>query len=300
MRKIVAALAASIILVSACSDSGDSTESSSSEPAATDDSSVATSSTVPRPTRAPVPKPEVKIPAAPPTELKISDLVPGTGDAAEVGDTVVVYYVGVRSRDGKEFDSNYDNGAPFEVTLGQNSVIQGWEKGLLGAKAGGRRQLDIPSPLAYGAEAKGEVIGANEALTFVVDVVAVLPASAATDEPVLVIKPTKATKVVIDDLVEGTGTEAKEGLIVTFDYIFYRGDTGAKLISSWGSQRATIELFKDGSIDCLIEGLTGLKVGGRRQVTCPGAEIFGGKGEETLGLPAGVDLVMVADLVAAY
>ncbi len=300
MRKLVVALAASIVLVSACSGDSDSDTTSGTEPAGADDSVAATSSTVPRPTRAPLPKPEVKIPAALPTELKITDLTPGTGDAAVEGDTVVVYYVGVRSRDGKEFDNNFDSGAPFEVTLGANSVIQGWEKGLVGAKAGGRRQLDIPGSLAYGEQSQGDIIGPNEALTFVIDVVAVLRASTAADEPVLVIKPTKATEVVIDELVPGTGATVKDGQIVTFDYIFYRGDTGEKLTSSWGAQRATIELFKDGNIDCLIDGLIGMKVGGRRQVTCPGTTIFGGLGEESLGLPAGADLVMVADLVAAY
>lgn len=299
MRRIAAALAASLVLVTACSD-GDSKSIKSATTDAVEDSSVATSSTVPRPTRAPVPKPEVKIPAAVPTELTITDLTTGTGEGAKEGDTVVVYYVGVRSRDGKEFDNNFDTGAAFPVTLGAGTVIQGWEQGLVGAKAGGRRQLDIPGSLAYGSEAKGDIIGANEALTFVIDVVAVVPASPAESEPVLVIKPSKATKVLADDLRPGTGTEAKEGLTVSFAYIFYRGDTGEKLVSSWGSEPATIELFKDGNIDGLIEGLTGMKVGGRRQITVPGAQIFGGQGEETLGLPAGVDLVMVADLLAAY
>ena len=299
MRKLVAAVAASLVLVSACSG-GDSDKTTGTEPATTGDSAAPTSSEVTRPTRVPVPKPEVKIPSSLPTELKITDLTTGTGEAAAEGDTVVVYYVGVRSRDGKEFDNNFDTAAPFEVTIGQTSVIEGWTKGLVGAKAGGRRQLDIPGALAYGDKPPNEIIGPNEALTFVIDIVAVLRASAAADEPVLVIKPSKATEVVKDDLVPGTGATAKDGQIVTFDYIFYRGDTGEKLTSSWGSQRATIELFKDGNIDCLIDGLIGMKVGGRRQVTCPGAGIFGGQGEQSLGLPAGADLVMVADLVAAY
>ena len=80
----------------------------------------------------------------------ITDLIEGTGEPAKAGDTVSVYYVGVRSEDGTEFDNNFDGGQPYPVTLGTGSVIPGWEQGLLGVKAGGRRQLDIPAELAYG------------------------------------------------------------------------------------------------------------------------------------------------------
>lgn len=115
-------------------------------------------------------KPAVSIPEALPTELVITDLVEGEGEAAQAGDTVTVNYVGVRSEDGTEFDNSYDRGATFDVTLGTGQVIQGWDEGLIGVKKGGRRQLDIPSDLAYGDQANG-VIEAGDALTFVVDVV---------------------------------------------------------------------------------------------------------------------------------
>ena len=52
--------------------------------------------------------------------------------------------------------------------------------------------------------------------------------------------------------------------------------------------------------DALIEGLVGTKVGGRRQISVPGASAFGGKGDSGLGLPAGTDVVLVADLLAVY
>ena len=74
----------------------------------------------------------------------------GDGPVSEVGDTVVVDYVGVRSSDGVEFDNSYDRGEPFPVVLGSGSVIPGWESGLVGVQAGARVQLDIPSDLAYG------------------------------------------------------------------------------------------------------------------------------------------------------
>ena len=88
-------------------------------------------------------------------------------------------YSGVLSSDGTAFDNSWDRGQPFTFTLGAGNVIPGWDQGLVGAKVGSRVQLDIPSSLAYGATGKGS-IGPNQALTFVVDVLAVTPASPAT------------------------------------------------------------------------------------------------------------------------
>ena len=94
-----------------------------------------------------------------------------------MGDTVVVHYVGVRTEDGTEFDNSYDRGEPFPVVLGSGSVIQGWEDGLVGAQVGDQRQLDIPTELAYGDSPRGDVIQPGDALTFVVDVVAITQAA---------------------------------------------------------------------------------------------------------------------------
>lgn len=125
-----------------------------------------------------VPKPAVEIPATEPTELVVTDLVDGEGPAAAIGDTVTVHYVGVLSADGTEFDNSYDRGTPFPVVLGAGQVIQGWEDGLVGVRPGGRRQLDIPSDLAYGPDGRGDIIGPDAALTFVVDVLDVTPTAA--------------------------------------------------------------------------------------------------------------------------
>lgn len=123
-----------------------------------------------------LPKPDVSTPDEVPTELTVTELSAGSGPEASVGDTVSVYYVGVLSEDGTEFDTNY-GGSPFPVTLGLGSVITGWEEGLLGVQEGGQYQLDIPADLAYGDQGSGAVIEPGDALTFVVDVVSVAPGS---------------------------------------------------------------------------------------------------------------------------
>lgn len=115
-------------------------------------------------------KPEVDFPQDPvPTELRIVDEIQGTGREAKVGDTVSCHYVGVTYSGGEEFDASWNRGEPLGFTVGVGQVIQGWDQGLLGMKVGGRRRLEIPSELAYGSRGAGAVIGPDESLIFVVD-----------------------------------------------------------------------------------------------------------------------------------
>ncbi len=103
------------------------------------------------------------------------DVVDGKGRAAKAGDNLVVHYVGVLYKTGKQFDASWDGGRPFPFTLGQGAVIPGWDQGLQGMKVGGRRLLIIPPDLAYGAQGQGS-IGPNETLVFVVDLLNDTPA----------------------------------------------------------------------------------------------------------------------------
>ncbi len=119
-------------------------------------------------------KPDVgPITGEPPAELQIEDIIEGDGEEAKPGQVVRVHYVGVAFSSGKEFDASYNRGDAFEFPLGGGQVIQGWDQGLLGMKVGGRRRLEIPSHLAYGPSGAGSAIGPNEALIFVVDLLAV-------------------------------------------------------------------------------------------------------------------------------
>jgi hypothetical protein len=82
--------------------------------------------------------------------LQYVDLVVGQGAPVAAGQTVSVHYVGSR-QNGDVFDTSLtEEGTPFEFTLGQGTVIQGWEEGVAGMQVGGRRTLIIPPDLAYG------------------------------------------------------------------------------------------------------------------------------------------------------
>ena len=102
-------------------------------------------------------------------DLIINDIVEGSGPGAKVGDTLLVHYEGTLE-DGTKFDSSYDRGEPFEVTVGVSQVIRGWHLGLIGLKVGGKRELVIPPHLGYG-ESSNDPIPPNSTLYFTVELV---------------------------------------------------------------------------------------------------------------------------------
>ena len=108
---------------------------------------------------------------APPKTLVKKDLVKGTGATVTAGDTVTVDYVGEVYKSGKIFDQHtWTTHQNFTTPL--SGVIPGWQKGLVGMKVGGRRELIIPPSLAYKNQAQSG-IPANSTLIFVIDLLKV-------------------------------------------------------------------------------------------------------------------------------
>lgn len=108
----------------------------------------------------------------PQSSLKIEDKKIGDGVEARAGDLITVNYLGTLL-DGTKFDSSYDRGTPFTLTLGAGQVIKGWDQGLLGMKVGGKRKLTIPADLAYGAQSPSPLIPVNSTLVFEVELLKV-------------------------------------------------------------------------------------------------------------------------------
>jgi peptidylprolyl isomerase len=245
-------------------------------------------------------EPKVALPKVAPTKLVITDITEGTGAGAAAGDQLAVHYVGVLSSDGTRFDGNFGS-SPFSFTLGKSQVIKGWDEGLLGMKAGGMRQLDIPADLAYGDSGSGDIIKPGAALSFVVEMVGIIPATNPADEPKLTIAGAAASSTLQSkDLVEGKGKVIAAGDTVALHIVAYRGDTGEKITSTWPEGApVSLTLEEGGSLPGIIKGVPGMKVGGRRQMTIPFADAFGADGNSEMKLPAKTDLVLVVDLIAA-
>ena len=111
----------------------------------------------------------------PVTELIMKDDVVGTGAVATTGDSVTVNYVGALTN-GTVFDASanhQETANGFTFNLGAGQVIKGWDQGIVGMKEGGKRTLIIPASLAYGPQAVGDIIPANSALVFQVELLKV-------------------------------------------------------------------------------------------------------------------------------
>ena len=96
-------------------------------------------------------------------DLAYKDVVIGTGDddVAEEGSFVTVGYKGTLMSNGKQFDEG-----SISFRLGEQKVIPGWERGIMGMKVGGQRILKIPPQLAYGQRGAGTIIPPNSHLVF--------------------------------------------------------------------------------------------------------------------------------------
>ena len=178
-KRATAIIFSSALALTGCASS----ESASSEVAASQEPSAATTPSAPEaPALTGVPvsvevigetgsEPVVAItPGDPVTELQITDVIVGEGDAVPVGGTVTAHYVGYGAATGDMFDSSWDRGEPATFPL--DRVILGWQEGLVGMQVGGRRLLVIPAELGYGDNPPpGSGIQAGETLIFVIDLV---------------------------------------------------------------------------------------------------------------------------------
>ncbi len=108
-----------------------------------------------------------------PSGLVYWDIRVGNGEVAKEGSRVRVHYTGWLTN-GKKFDSSVDAGKPFDFTIGNGEVIKGWEEGVAGMRVGGKRQLRIPSDLAYGTDGTPDgTIPPNATLIFDVQLLGV-------------------------------------------------------------------------------------------------------------------------------
>jgi peptidylprolyl isomerase len=108
--------------------------------------------------------------------LKYEDIEIGSGDTAGVGNIAVIHFSGWIDDNGKkgtQFFNSRDRGEPISFKVGTDKVIEGWNIGVTGMKAGGKRRLMIPSKLAYGSEGSGDVIPPDAALIFEIELLEV-------------------------------------------------------------------------------------------------------------------------------
>lgn len=86
---------------------------------------------------------------APPRHLVIHDLQQGGGREARDERRVTIRYVGVRW-DGETYSNTWGASRPPRFVLGRKQLtMPGFERGLIGMKAGGRREIVIPPNVRF-------------------------------------------------------------------------------------------------------------------------------------------------------
>jgi peptidylprolyl isomerase len=159
-----------LILVG-CGGGSDSNSSSiATNPAATPN--AATRSGV---ANAEGPGPAIKLfRSAPPKKLVVKNLRTGTGAEAKAGYDATIRYVGVHWNGYPYSNSWTSERAPSFILGTQELTMPGFNKGILGMKVGGRRELILPPRARYGP-AGGHRNPKTETLIYVVDLLKVRP-----------------------------------------------------------------------------------------------------------------------------
>lgn len=230
------------------------------------------------------------------TALKTTDTTVGTGAAADTGKPVTVTYTGwlydarAANTKGTQFDSNVGKD-PLYLVVGAGNVIPGFDQGTQGMKVGGKRTVTMPASLAYGSTGAGTVIPPNAALVFDIELTAVDPNGWLN-----------VTALKTQDTVAGTGASADAGKTATVTYTLWLYD--ARVASTKGLQMEantagyTFKLGGGNVIAGFDQGITGMKVGGKRTITIPASLGYGNRGDSSGKIPGGAVLVFDVQLTA--
>ncbi|MEU1620457.1 FKBP-type peptidyl-prolyl cis-trans isomerase [Streptomyces sp. NPDC005722] len=105
-------------------------------------------------------------------------------------------------------------------------------------------------------------------------------------------------ELVIRDIWEGEGAEAKAGQNVTVHYVGVAFSTGEEFDASWNRNSPfTFPLGGGRVIKGWDQGVQGMKVGGRRELTIPAHLAYGNQSPTPLIKP-GETLIFVVDLLS--
>ena len=220
-----------------------------------------------------------------PSGLIYQDYQYGTGLDLDRGQVIAIKY-------STYLDSGLDSGQePVESSndyvfpAGIGKVIAGWDQGISTMNVGGQRKLIIPPQLAYGDAGRPPDIPPNATLTTYVELLRILPMQV-TDK-----------NVQYYDLVEGYGNMPIIGETLVVNYTGWLQSDGTKFDSSLNPGRTPYE-FQLGLgtvIKGWDDGLTNIRVGGKRLLIIPPSMAYGEEG--TGSIPPNATLIFEVDLL---
>jgi peptidylprolyl isomerase len=236
--------------------------------------------------------PTITFPSSgPPSTLTKKVLVVGHGPVVKKGQLLVANYIG-QIWGGKVFDSSFKRHVASSFPIGLGRVIPGWDKTLVGARAGSRILLVVPPTDGYGSKGQSSAgITGTDTLAFVVDVLSSYSSNAtgasttATlhssvggvsviwehgQAPVVHVAAGTATpkKPTVTVISKGTGPPVKPGLVV-LQYVVVDPTTNKVVGSTWAIGYPDGEVAGDPSSPSLLDHLIGVPVGSRLLLWVP-------------------------------
>jgi peptidylprolyl isomerase len=227
--------------------------------------------------------------------LKYKELKIGEGNYPQKGDKVIVHYTG-KLEDGTVFDSSLDRNVPFEFTLGQGRVIKGWDEGLVTMKIGGKRMLIIPPALGYGSKGAGDRIPPNSTLIFEIELLNIKKPFIDIDFELSGKENVSESGMVMIDHIVGSGQMPQNGQQVI---VHYTGklENGQKFDSSHDRGSPFVFVLGEGRvIKGWEEGLSSMKIGGKRTLIIPPYLAYGSRGAGNV-IPPNATLLFEVELV---
>jgi peptidylprolyl isomerase len=228
--------------------------------------------------------------------LQFLEIIAGTSEIPQPGEIITMHFIATLP-DGTELANTYTKNQPIKTVWGRKSLIPGWEEGIGLMKVGGKAKLVIPPDLAYGANGSGSV-PPNSPLIIEIELLsaklAPSPISVSADQLTKT-----ASGLQYYDITKGDGAEAvKNGGVTTHYTIWVKTDTGHNFIAS-SEGNPPLDFIvgrRDKAFPGWDEGMTGMKVGGKRLLVIPPDLGLGAQGARDI--PPNAVLVMEVQLMS--
>jgi peptidylprolyl isomerase len=231
-----------------------------------------------------------------PSGLQYYDINTGEGVEATPNSTVSTNFtMWVKTDQGYSYIEQSEAGSPLSFVLGRGDIVfPGWDEGATGMQVGGKRLLVIPPDLALGSQ-ENSVIPANSTLVMEIELTDVIEpqVAAPVDENDYT---TTESGLKYYDFTTGTGDSPEVGQTVVVHYTGWLSD-GTQFDSSVeGGQPFSFVLGQGNVIPGWDEGLSTMKVGGKRQLVIPSDLGYGDQGAGGV-IPPGATLIFEVELL---
>lgn len=93
----------------------------------------------------------------------------GKGPILRKGTKIKLGYYGMTMKDATPFENSFRIGKDYEMVLGANQVIPGWDEAFMTMREGAKSVIFVPSKLAFGKKGKSPIIPPDADLVFYIE-----------------------------------------------------------------------------------------------------------------------------------